>query len=118
LAKANHGSLLPASWRTLYALTKLDDTTLEAWLADSTIANMASNGNAGGGPPFTQVRWRMVRYLSSSMLNRRIVRRPRYAGDPQTRQHQHFEADRTQSAQSRSRKRRLPQASLWDAPRG
>ena len=37
LTKANHGSLLPLSWRTLYELTKLDDATLDACIADGTI---------------------------------------------------------------------------------
>lgn len=29
----------------------------------STLANMAGHDNAGGGPPFSRVSWRIVRYL-------------------------------------------------------
>ncbi len=29
----------------------------------STLANMASNNNAGGGPPYTVVGWRSLKYL-------------------------------------------------------
>ena len=31
-------------------------------LAPGTLANMAANNNAGGGPPFTQQRWNRVWY--------------------------------------------------------
>jgi N6-adenosine-specific RNA methylase IME4 len=42
LLNAAHGQLLPPSWRTLYELTKLDDPTFEARVADGTIrADMA-----------------------------------------------------------------------------
>jgi hypothetical protein len=38
LSNANHGSLLPPSWRTLYELTKLPDDVLLAKLKDGTIS--------------------------------------------------------------------------------
>ena len=31
-------------------------------IAPSTLAHMASNNNAGRGPSFTRIRWRMVSY--------------------------------------------------------
>lgn len=37
LANTNHGSLFPPSWRTLYQLTRLDDDTFAARIADGTI---------------------------------------------------------------------------------
>jgi hypothetical protein len=37
LAKTNHGSLLPPSWRTLYELTKLPDAVLRKALTDGRI---------------------------------------------------------------------------------
>jgi N6-adenosine-specific RNA methylase IME4 len=37
IINAAHGSRLPASWRTAYELTRLDDATFEARLADGTI---------------------------------------------------------------------------------
>lgn len=37
LTNPNHGSLLPANWRTLYELTKLSDDDFEAAIADGTI---------------------------------------------------------------------------------
>jgi len=37
ISKAAHGPLLPASWRTLYELTKLPDETIIAKLKDGTI---------------------------------------------------------------------------------
>jgi N6-adenosine-specific RNA methylase IME4 len=37
LQNPHHGSLLPPSWRTLYELTRLDDATLDARIADGTI---------------------------------------------------------------------------------
>ena len=33
----NHGSVLPASWRTLYELTKLNNATFARWIANGTI---------------------------------------------------------------------------------
>src|SRR5437868_7722703 len=37
LRNATHGSLLPTSWRTLYELTRMDDATFGAAIADGTI---------------------------------------------------------------------------------
>jgi len=37
LTNRNHGSALPTTWRTLYELTRLDDVTFQARLADGTI---------------------------------------------------------------------------------
>jgi hypothetical protein len=37
LSKGAHGHLLPSSWRTLYELTKLDESTLEASFHDGRI---------------------------------------------------------------------------------
>ncbi len=37
LSDRNHGSVLPPSWRTLYELTKLDDSTFAARIADGSI---------------------------------------------------------------------------------
>lgn len=37
LSNATHGSHLPANWRTLYELSRLDDETFDARLADGTI---------------------------------------------------------------------------------
>jgi N6-adenosine-specific RNA methylase IME4 len=37
LLNRNQGSVLPASWRTLYEITRLDDAALEARIADGTI---------------------------------------------------------------------------------
>jgi hypothetical protein len=31
-------------------------------LTAGTLRNLAANGNAGRGPPFTRVRWKLVRY--------------------------------------------------------
>jgi hypothetical protein len=36
-------------------------------VSPKTLCNMASNGNAGKGPPFTQFRWRTVRYRRSDL---------------------------------------------------
>jgi hypothetical protein len=45
LVNGNHGSLLPASGRTLYELTKLDDATLEEAIADGTIRDSLERAN-------------------------------------------------------------------------
>jgi hypothetical protein len=37
ITNRNHGSVLPASWRTLYELTKLSDDVFQARIADGTI---------------------------------------------------------------------------------
>jgi len=36
-------------------------------IAPKTLSNLGSNGNAKGGPPFTQYRWRMVRYRRADL---------------------------------------------------
>lgn len=36
--------------------------TLGCAISAKTMANLASNNNAGRGPPFTRFRWRIVRY--------------------------------------------------------
>lgn len=37
LSNGAHGLVLPPSWRTLYAISRLDDATFEAKIADGTI---------------------------------------------------------------------------------
>jgi len=32
-----------------------------------TLANLASNDNEGGGPPFLRIRWRIVRYERAAL---------------------------------------------------
>ena len=36
-------------------------------LAANTLAKMAENDNEGGGPPFTRIRWRIVRYRRTDL---------------------------------------------------
>src|SRR3546814_1500642 len=48
IIKANHGSLLPASWRTLYELTKIkDDATFERAIESGAGATKAAVERAG-----------------------------------------------------------------------
>lgn len=36
-------------------------------ISPKTLANLAANGNAGKGPPFTQTRWKIVRYTKGDL---------------------------------------------------
>jgi hypothetical protein len=46
-------------------------------IAPKTLENLASNNNAGCGPPFTRIGWKCVRYLRTDLdawASRRMVR--------------------------------------------
>lgn len=52
-------------------------TSIGCPTAPQTLANLASNGNAGGGPPFITSGWRTLRYARTELdawAKRRIKR--------------------------------------------
>lgn len=42
-------------------------TSIGCPMAPQTLANMASNNNAGKGPPYTKVSWKKIHYLQSDL---------------------------------------------------
>jgi hypothetical protein len=50
IAKGTHASLLPPSWTTLYALTRLPEETLEAKIAEGVIHADRAQGCRGFPP--------------------------------------------------------------------
>ena len=41
--------------------------TLGCPMSPKTLANLAANGNAGKGPPFTRARWTIARYTKGDL---------------------------------------------------